>query len=222
MCQRRRFTREQGPDVRLDPVQKSHVGNRSVLDDLRKPGAQLAHGQGLEHVQVADHALRLVKRAHHVFAQRVIDGRFPTNRRIHLRQQGGGYLHKRHTAHIASCRKSRHVAHHATAQRKKHGLAITAVGQQGVENQLQGGPVLVCLPVGKNHLQHLFVMPLQCQLQGLGIKRGHRVIRHNQCGACTRQIQVSARITQQAGTNGDGVAALAQVNENLLRRQEGI
>ena len=74
-----RIARHQTAEIGLDPVEKPHVGNRSVLDDLRQAGAELARRQRTQGVEVADHPLRLVESANHVFSSRMVDGRFPTN-----------------------------------------------------------------------------------------------------------------------------------------------
>jgi len=52
----------------LEPAEQCRVVNDSVLDHLGEPGSQLALGQRLERVEVAQHKARLVKCADQVFA----------------------------------------------------------------------------------------------------------------------------------------------------------
>ena len=212
-----RIARHQGVDVGLNPVQKHHVGNRSVFDDFSQARTHLARGQCLQAAQVADHARRLVKRANHVFAQGMVDSRFAADRRVHLRQQGGGHLHKGHAAHVASRRKAGHVAHHAAAQREQHSLAVTALRQQHVKHLVQGLPCFVRLAIGQGHLVNLGIVGLQRLLQCRSVKRPHRIVGHDQGRAGLGQALPSAGLRQQTGANQNGVAALAQGNLNFDR-----
>jgi hypothetical protein len=66
--------------VGVNPIQKLHVGDGAVFDDFGQARAHFALGQGLQRIKVAHHALRLVKRANHVFADGVVDGGFATYR----------------------------------------------------------------------------------------------------------------------------------------------
>ena len=89
---RRRVTCQQcGIDVGLQSrSRKRHVGDRAIFDDLRQTRRSIrAAGKVLKCVQVTHHTLRLVERADHVLAQRVVDGCLPAHGRIHLCQQGG-------------------------------------------------------------------------------------------------------------------------------------
>ena len=95
----------------------------------------------------------------------MVDGRFAAHRRIDLRQQRGRHLHKRHTAHIAGSGEARHVTDHAAAQGEQHGLAVAAVLQQGVEDQVQGLPVFVLFAVWQRHRVHDWIALLQCHDQ---------------------------------------------------------
>ena len=133
--------------VSLDPVVEVHVGNGTVLDDFGQTGAEFASWQRLQRVEIAHHALRLVEGTDHVLAKRVVDRGLAAHRRIDLRQQRGGHLHKGHAPHVACCSEAGHVAHHATAQGEHHGLAITAVSQQGIEDEVQRFPGLVRLSI---------------------------------------------------------------------------
>ncbi|MNS81403.1 hypothetical protein D3C72_1151170 [compost metagenome] len=67
----------------------------------------------------------------------MVDGGLAAHRRIHLGQQGRGHLQEAHAAHVHGGREPRHVADHAAAQRHQHAAAVQAMGQQGVEYQVQ-------------------------------------------------------------------------------------
>ena len=195
--QRGRVFGQQRLKVDFQPAEKRHVGNRPVFDDFAQAGAQFTVRQGLERVQVANYQLRLVKRANHVFPQRMVDGRLAADRRIHLRQQRGGHLYERHAAHVTGGGKTRHVAHHAAAQGKQHGLAVAAVFKQRIKNQLQRGPVFINFAVGQRHLQHLGKVRLQRLHQWCRIQRGYGRIGHDQRRCGFGQVLVSERIGQQ-------------------------
>ena len=47
------------------------------------------------------------------------------------------------------------VAHYATAQREENGFAVASIGQQGIENQLQGLPVFVLFAIRKTEFVNL-------------------------------------------------------------------
>ena len=148
---------QQRGQMGFDPVQKRHVCNGAVLDDFGQTRAQLALGQRFQCVQVSHHQLRLVERTDHVLAQRVVDGGFAAHAAVHLRQQRGGHLYKRHAAHVASGGKAGHVAHHAAAQGVKHGFAVSGAAQQLVVNQVEGGTVFVLLAIGQCQHSYFFV-----------------------------------------------------------------
>ncbi|CWO33391.1 Uncharacterised protein [Neisseria meningitidis] len=72
--------RHQFGHMLFQPFKKADVAERAVFDDFRHTGGQFAGGQGVQRVQVGKHRLRLVKRANHIFAERVVDGGFAAHR----------------------------------------------------------------------------------------------------------------------------------------------
>ena len=66
-----------------------------------------------------------------------------------MRQQGGRNLHKRNTTHVTGGCKTGHVANDSAAQGKENRLAVAAVLQQGVKDEIQRLPVLVFFAVGE-------------------------------------------------------------------------
>ena len=148
VCKRAAVTAEQGIHGGLEPCEELHVRNRPVFDDLRQTGAELARRQRIKRRKVTHHQKGLVKGPDHVLAQRVVDGRLASHRRVHLGQQCGGHLHERHATHVCCSRKPRHITDHAPTQGKKHRLAVASVFQQCVKNQIEGLPGLVLFAVG--------------------------------------------------------------------------
>ena len=216
MGQRHRVTGQQRIQVGRDPVQKAQVCYRAILDDLGQAGAEFALGQGAQYLQVAHHQLRLVEGAYHVFAQRVVDAGLATDRRIDLRQQRGGQLHKRHAAHETGRGKAGHVADHPATERKQHCLTVASLAQQGVKNQVQGLPGLVLLAIGQHHFLNLPVLALQRAAQTLQVEWGHRRIGDDQGLAGLWQVGVGLRLSNQAAANQDRVTALRQVDADKL------
>ncbi len=215
MRQRHGVARKQGIHIGFNPVKEIKVGDGPVLDNLGQTCTQFAGGQGVQHVQVTHDQLWLVKRANHVLAKRMVDGRLAAYRGIDLGQQGRGYLHKRHTAHVTRRSKTGHVTNHATAQRKQDSFPVTAVFQQRVKNQLQGLPVLIDLAIRKHSQQHLFVVPAERRLELPGIKGGDGGIADNQRRCRRRKLSVSGRFTQKFRTNNNRVTALCEVDLNF-------
>ena len=218
MGQRIGVARQQIVEVGFDPGEELDVGDRPVLDDLGQPGAQLAQRQRAQRVQVADHALRLVERADHVLADRVVDGGLAAHRRIHLRQQRGRHLHERHAAHVARGGKAGHVADHPAAQREEHGLAVAAVAEQAVEDQVERGPVLELLAVGQLQHRHRAVVRGQRALQPRCIQRRHGGVADDQRLRGARQALPGGRRVEQAAADEDVVALRAGVHRHHERR----
>ena len=85
---------------------------------------QLPVGQRVERVGVDQHAARLVERANHVLAQRVVDAGLAAHRGVDLGHDGGGHLDEVHAALVGRRRKASHVAYHAAAQRDERRVAV--------------------------------------------------------------------------------------------------
>ena len=89
-------------------------------------------------------------------------------------------MHKWHPAHEAGSGKARHITHHAAAECKHSGLAVAAVAQQGIKNQIQAFPGFKHLTVGEHHGMNLWVFARQCLLQAPSIQWAHGGIGDNQ------------------------------------------
>ncbi|MNR02165.1 hypothetical protein D3C85_1180070 [compost metagenome] len=73
---------------------------------------------------------------------------------IHLRQQGSRDLDEVHATLVTGGREAGHVTNDAPTQGDDRGTAVMPCGQQCIEDQLQGFPVLERLAVRKNHRQY--------------------------------------------------------------------
>ena len=212
----RRIARHQRVDMGFDPVEKSHVVNWPVFDHLGQAGTEFARRQGAQGRQVAQHELRLIERADHVLAQRVVDGRLAAHGRIDLRQQRGRHLYERNTAHVAGRCETRHVAHHAAAKRKQHRLAVAAVLEQRIENQVERVPVLMDFSIGQGQQMHGTKPARQGALQGFGIKRRNGRVADDQCRRGLRQRGPQGGRGQQVVADLDRITALTERNVDAL------
>ena len=147
----------------------------------------------------------------------MVDRRLATHAGIDLRQQRRRNLHKRHAAHVAGSGKAGHIAHHAAAQGKQHRLAVAAVLQQGIKNQVQRLPILVGLPIGQHHGAHLAVARCQRRLQLPGVQRRHGGVGDDHCLRCLGAGGKRGCGGQQALANVDGIGTLAQINADAVQ-----
>ena len=99
------------------------VLNTGSFDDLRHAvgkGFRRQRGQG---VHIRDHPHRLPERPHQIFAFIQVDTGLSADRSVHLRQQGGGNLHKVHATQPGRRRETGHIAGHTAAQRHQQVLS---------------------------------------------------------------------------------------------------
>jgi hypothetical protein len=104
---------------------------------------------------VARHAVsittpRLVERADHVLAERMVDRRLAADRRVHLREQRRRHLQVRDAALVDRGREAGEVADDAAAERDQHGAAIGAQLQEPRHEVAQRVEALVRLAVGES------------------------------------------------------------------------
>ena len=165
------ITSFQGVHVGVNPIKKCHVSDRAVFDNFGQSSTEFAIWQSFQNTQIAHYPLRLVKRANHVLAHGVIDGRFAAHGRIDLRQQRCGHLNKGHASHETGGSKARHIADNTTAQCKQNCFAIASTTEQGVKNKVQCDPIFVCLAIWQLNTVYVFVMARQRETQGGFIKR---------------------------------------------------
>nr|GEU28520.1 hypothetical protein [Tanacetum cinerariifolium] len=204
--------RHQQADIGFDPVEERGVDDGAVLDHLSQAGRQFAVGQGFQGGRIGNHCARLVKRADHVLAQRMVDAGLAAHRRIDLRQQGGGHLDKVHAAHIAGGGVPGEVADHAAAEGDQRGLAVGLVGQQGVEDLHQAGPVLELFAVGQHHRHHLLAGGAQGRFHALEVQRRDGGVGDDGDLAAVDVARQQRRIVEQGRSDGNRIAALAEVD----------
>jgi hypothetical protein len=150
--QRRRLARQQPVNIFFEPEKKFRIANEPVFNDLGQAGAQFALWQRRQRIGIDDHRLRLVKRADHVLAERMIDPGLAADRRIDLRQQAGRDLHERHAALITGGGEPGHVADHAAAQGDDGGAPVATGREQRIENARQRRQRLMLFAVGQDDL----------------------------------------------------------------------
>ena len=182
-----------------------------MLDHFGQAGRQLARRQGFQGRSVGDHGARLVEGADHVLAQRVVDARLAADGGIDLRQQGGGHLHEADAAHVAGRRIAGQVADHAAAQRHQGGLAVAFIGQQRVEDLHQAGPVFIFFAVRQDDADHFAAIAGQRRLQAAQVQRRDGGIGDDGHLVAADMAQQRIGVGQQAGTDGDRVAAFVEV-----------
>ncbi len=132
-------------------ARNARVADRAVLDHFREARGELARRQRAQAIGVDQHGARLVERADHVLAERVVDAGLAAHRRVDLREQRRRHLHERHAALVDRRRESRDVADDAAAQRDQRGRALGAQFEQPRHHRLQRLPVLVGFAVRDLH-----------------------------------------------------------------------
>ena len=148
-----RLARHQRVHLRLEPRQERAVADRAVLDHFREARGELARRQRAQAIGVDQHGARLVERADHVLAERMVDAGLAAHRRVDLREQRRRHLHERHAALVDRRGESRDVADDAAAQRDQRGRALGAQFEQPCHHRLQRLPVLVGFAVRDLHRQ---------------------------------------------------------------------
>ena len=86
------------------------IADQPILDHFGEAGGDSRPG-GFESVGVREHDLRLIERADHVLAARMVDSGFAAHRRIDLREERGrGTVNVGHAAQVRSGGKTREIA----------------------------------------------------------------------------------------------------------------
>ena len=149
--ERRRLTREQGIQVRLQPREQRRIADQPVLDHFGESGAQFARWQGGERVRVAHHRRRLVEGADQVLAARMVDAGLAAHRRIHLREQRRGHLHEHDAALVGGGREAGEIPDHPAPQGKDRAIAPKTVGDEHIQHAGDVGEGLVGLAIRQDH-----------------------------------------------------------------------
>ena len=194
----------------LEPAEEGLIADQAVFDDLGQTRRQFPRRQGRQAGGVDDHGLGLVEGADHVLAQRVVDAGLAAHRGIDLGQQRGRHLDEVHPALIAGRGEPAHVADHPATKGDEGGLAIMAILQQTVEDQLQGFPVLVRLAIGQHDRANRAVA--QGAQQALQIERRDGLVGDDRHLAPGEMGQEAFRLIQKALADVDRVAALTELD----------
>ena len=172
--------------------------------------------QRLQGRQIAHYQLRLIERAHHVFAQRVVNARLATYGGIHLRQQRRGYLNKGNTAHIARRGKTGHIAHHPTAKCEQHRFAVTTIDEQGIEDEIERLPGLVLLTIGEADEMDGLEPCSKRFLERGGVQRSDRFVGDNQCASCLRKSAKDFRVIKQGRRDDNAITSLSECDVDRM------
>ena len=167
-------------------------------------------GQRLQRARVRDHAARLMERADHVLAVRMIDAGLAADGRVDLRQQRRRHLDVVDAALIAGGREAGHVADDAAAQSASTAASRfmrSATSASRMREKLSS--VLCCSPSGR--ISVAMRRPCSAALQRREVQRRDRFVRDDQqvargdvrrCSSCASSSRPRA--------DQDRIAALAQ------------
>ena len=72
--------------IGFQPIKKVRIANQAIFNHLGDARRKFALRQSFERVDIRQHHFWLIKRANHVFAERVIDAGFAANAGIDLRE----------------------------------------------------------------------------------------------------------------------------------------
>ena len=102
------------------------VKERGVLGDLRKPGGEIAPGQGRKKPRVTQAKVGRLEGADEVFTPAPVDAALATQPRVCLREERRRHQAAAHAAHPNRRRKSRHIADESAADGDDRALTIDA------------------------------------------------------------------------------------------------
>ncbi len=195
---------------------KTAIRHQGVLDHLGESGTQLARRQRGERVRVGDDGARLVEGADQVLAAGMVDPGLAAHGRIDLGEQRGRELHVVHAALVAGGRETCHVADDAAAEGRYAGVAVHALLDERVEHPREGVERLVALAVRQDDV--LNPPARESVPHPLEVQRRHRVVRDHQHVACIDGFVEHRRRAEQARSDQDRVAALAELDAEPLHQ----
>ena len=198
--------------IAFQPVQKFRIAQHAVFDHFGHAGGKLARRQSGQNIQIGKHRLRLVKRADHILAQRMIDGGFAAHRRIDLAQQCGRYLDKGRAALVGGGGKPDRIADYAAAERNQRRAAFGPVFQQFVVNMIERLPVFKLLAVGQDDGEMFRPQLVQGRLNGGQIQRRDSFIGNDGGFFADIRADVPHQSGQQVLADEDGVAVRRRGN----------
>ena len=202
---------QRGAGVRLEPVEEGGVVDQRVFHAFGVSGGQFARREGVQRIDVGQHAARLQERADEVLAQARVDAGLAAHRTVDLREQRGGYLRELDAAQNQRGRDSREIADNAAAERDDGGRALHARGEQRLDQAAERLPRLACLARRNDAFKDREPRRLQARAQRRQIERRDVVVGHHRRAAPgENRREQFPRPRDKAGADDDVVAAPAQ------------
>ena len=122
-----------------------HRGSKPCLITSASPARSSRSGSVSSAVDVGEHRERLVERADHVLAARVVDRGLAADRGVDLGEQRGRHLDERDAALIGRRGETGEIADHAAAERDDQRVAVAAVPRAARRRRGRASPSLLCL-----------------------------------------------------------------------------
>ena len=153
----------------------------AMFDHLGQPGAKLGGGQRLQHIDIDQHHMRLLKGTDQVLALWQINTGFAANRSIDHRQERGRNLDKGCATQIGGCGKAGHVANDAATQRNDRTAPVETGGQKLIIEASHGGKRFVLLPLWHETECRFIASVAQAGRQCFAMLGGNHRIADNRC-----------------------------------------
>ena len=131
--------------ILFQPVEIGGVTQRTVFRHFAVAGSQFAFWQCCKRIRICNHDPRLMKGSDQVFAFFGINGRFSSDRGIHLRQKSRRNLSKINSALQDGGGKADEVSDYAAAEGHDQSAAIDPGIQQSAAKLLQAGETFAFL-----------------------------------------------------------------------------
>ena len=142
MGARRSIARKQAVAIAFAPGEEIGIVDQAIFDDFGIAGAGFARRQAVERGRVDQDQRGLVEAADQILARAGVDRGLAADRRIDLRQQGGGQLYEMAAALEDGGGKADQISNDAAAQRDDMVAPFDLQAKQGVEQLFQMPPAL--------------------------------------------------------------------------------
>jgi hypothetical protein len=126
----RRITPQDRIEIFLEIGKELGIRDDAVLDDFGKAAAVLAFREGFKGSGINEDEAGGIKSADEVFAFGKIDTGFPADCAVHLRDEGGGDLHKLDTAETSGSGETRDIADDTAAHSNEERFAIDSAADE--------------------------------------------------------------------------------------------
>lgn len=207
-----RVTRQQASAIRLAPIEECGVIDQAIFDDLGITRPHLSRGQRIEDIGVDQHDPRLVERADQILAGARVDPGLATDRRIDLRQQGGGNLYEAAAALQDRGGETDQVTDHPAAQRDHVIAALHAQFQQAIGQPFQHRPAFGRFAGGEDDRLVRDARARQRGGQRRQMRRDMFVSDDRHRAPSGQRREDVPRLAKQSGLDPHVVAAFAQLH----------